>query len=296
MGRVSNRGTSQAPDGQQPTDRAQNWLIDLVHQHRISPTQRRVVQYMLTSLREVAFASTIEVAEAAGVSQPTVTRLGTALGYASYPEFRSALREALLSTTIDKVRPGPRNVQATALASEHANLSALERTLGSERMAEAVELLSGTRPLGIIGLRASAALADYLGYFARRVLPDVHVLTDASSMYDSIMQLHCNGATAVLAFAMPRYPAATVDALAYARRLGMSTIAIVDTPVVPFAVDVDVLLVAPVGTDLVFDSHAAAVMLSIALLDALGSRNPRRTQELLEAHEELVDRWAHPER
>jgi len=280
----------------QSSDRAQNWLLDLVHQHRISPTQRRVVQHMLASLPETAFASTIDVAEAAGVSQPTVTRLATALGYASYPGFRSALRDVVLATTGNNGQPGRVDPQSTALASEHTNLTALERTLGSTRMSQAVELLNGTGPLGIIGLRASAALADYLGYFARRVLPDVHVLNDAASMDDSIMQLHRNGATAVLVFAMPRYPAATVEALAYARRLGMSTIAIVDTLLVPFASEVDVLLVAPVGTDLVFDSHAAAVVLSISLLDALGSRNPHRTQELLEAHEELVDRWAHPER
>lgn len=280
----------------QSSDRAQNWLIDLVHKHRISPTQRRVVQHMLASLPEVAFASTIDVAEAAEVSQPTVTRLATALGYAGYPEFRSALRDVVLSTTVTNRQPGRVDPQSTALASEHANLTALERTLGSARMTQAVELLNGTGPLGIIGLRASAALADYLGYFARRVLPDVHVLNDAASMDDSIMQLHRNGATAVLAFAMPRYPAATVEALAYARHLGMSTVAIVDTLLVPFASEVDVLLVAPVGTDLVFDSHAAAVVLSIALLDALGSQDPHRTQELLEAHEELVDRWAHPER
>ena len=280
----------------QSSDRAQNWLIDLVHKHRISPTQRRVVQHMLASLPEVAFASTIDGAEAAEVSPPTVTRLATALGYAGYPEFRSALRDVVLSTTVTNRQPGRVDPQSTALASEHANLTALERTLGSARMTQAVELLNGTGPLGIIGLRASAALADYLGYFARRVLPNVHVLNDAASMDDSIMQLHRNGATAVLAFAMPRYPAATVEALAYARHLGMSTVAIVDTLLVPFASEVDVLLVAPVGTDLVFDSHAAAVVLSIALLDALGSQDPHRTQELLEAHEELVDRWAHPER
>lgn len=278
------------------SDRAQNWLIDLVHKRRISPTQRRVVQHMLASLPEVAFASTIDVAEAAGVSQPTVTRLATALGYAGYPEFRSSLREVVLSTTITDGKSERVDPQSAALASEHANLAALERTLESTRMAQAVELLNGTSPLGIIGLRASAALADYLGYFARRVLPDVHVLNDAASMDDSIMQLHRNGATAVLVFAMPRYPAATIEALAYARRLGMSTVAIVDTLLVPFAGDVDVLLVAPVGTDLIFDSHAAAVVLSIALLDALGRQNPHRSQELLEAHEELVEHWVHPER
>lgn len=278
------------------SDRARNWLIELVHRKRVSPTQRRVIQYMLTSLPDVAFASTIDVAEAAGVSQPTVTRLATALGYNGYPEFRGALREMVLSNGAGpggEVSPDPKS---TALTSEQANLAGLERTIGSAPMRHAVDLLAATQPLGIIGLRASSALADYLGYFARRVLPDVDVLTDAASMDDAILQLHRRGATAVLAFVMPRYPAATVQGLSYAHHLGMSTVAIVDSPIVPFAGEVDALLVAPVGTDLIFDSHAAAVVLAISLLDALSAADPHRTQELLEAHEELVERWAHPAR
>ncbi len=271
---------------------AHEWLVDLAHRHRVSPTQRRVIQYMLASLPEVAFASTIDVAEAAGVSQPTVTRLATALGYGGYPEFRNAIRDAVRAQS--SLAGGSETGAGTAVLSfEQQNLAELERTVGSDQMQHAVELLASTQPFGIIGLRVSAALAGYLGYFAQRVLPDVHVLTDAASMDDAILQLHHNGATAVLAFVMPRYPAATVEALARARSLGMSTVAIVDSPLVPFVRDVDALLVAPVGTDLVFDSHAAAVVLSISLLDALAARDPHRTQELLEAHEELVERWAH---
>jgi DNA-binding MurR/RpiR family transcriptional regulator len=275
------------------TDSAQNWLVALVHEHKVSPTQRRVIQYMLTALPEVAFASTIEVADAAGVSQPTVTRLATALGYAGYPEFRRAIRDIVLAHAAPVDRAKRRNRPAIALGSEQHNLAELEQTIGSWQMQRAVDLLAGSRPLGIIGLRASAALADYLGYFARRVLPDVHVLNDAASMDDAILQLHMSGATAVFGFVMPRYPDASVRALSYARRLGMSTVAIVDSPLVPFADDVDVLLVAPVGTDLVFDSHAGAVVLAISLLDALARRDPQHTQERLEAHEELVARWVY---
>ena len=281
---------------QPSANRAQAWLVDLTHERRLSPTQRRVIQYMLASLPGVAFASTIDVAEAAGVSQPTVTRLAAALGYPGYPEFRSAIRDVVLSQTGTPGGSEQRNPQSAALGSEQQNLVALEQTIGSEKMQRAVDLLADTQPLGIVGLRVSSALADYLGYFAKRVLPDVRVLNDAASMDDAMLELHADGATAVLAFAMPRYPAATVCALSYARQLGLSTVAIVDTPLVPFVGDVDALLVAPVGTDLVFDSHAGAVVLAISLLDALASRNPRRTQERLEAHEELVDRWAHPGR
>ncbi|MCJ0702045.1 hypothetical protein FRIG_13045, partial [Frigoribacterium faeni] len=80
-------------------DGVRGWLIDLVHQHRLSPTQRRVVQHMLDSLPQVAFASTIDMAEAAGVSQPTVTRIATALGFSGYAEFRNAARDAVLTAT-----------------------------------------------------------------------------------------------------------------------------------------------------------------------------------------------------
>lgn len=273
-------------------DAAHNWLVELAHQHRVSPTQRRVIQYMLGSLPEVAFASTIDVAAAAGVSQPTVTRLATALGYSSYTEFRSAIRLVLRSEPGSANGSAAPDFAATKLGFEQQNIAALERTIAGEPMARAVDLLAGTKPLGIIGLRASAALAGYLGYFANRVLPDVHVLTDAASMHDDVLQLRLDGATAVLAFVMPRYPTATLEALAYARKLGMATVAIADCPVVPFIEDVDALLVAPVGTDLVFDSHAAAVVLAISLLDALAARNPERTQERLEAHEDLVEHWS----
>jgi DNA-binding MurR/RpiR family transcriptional regulator len=273
-------------------DEAHNWLVELARKHRVSPTQRRVIQYMLSSLPEVAFASTVDIAEAAGVSQPTVTRLATALGYSSYPEFRNAIRTALRAAPGSLDFSPSDHPAAAKLGFEQQNIAALERTIAGESMGRAVDLLARTRPLGIVGMRGSAALADYLGYFANRILPDIRVLNDAASLHDDVLQLHLDGGTALLAFVMPRYPAATLEGLAFARSLGIATVAIVDCPVVPFIEDVDALLVAPVGTRLVFDSHAAAVVLAISLLDALAARQPERTEERLEAHEGLVERWS----
>jgi DNA-binding MurR/RpiR family transcriptional regulator len=288
--------TPQAPSA----DAAERWLLDLVQAHRLSPTQRRVVQHMLDSLPEVAFASIVEVAEGAGVSQPTVTRIASALGFSGYADFRSAIREVVLSPPAPPAvlaggsrssRRSGGDGERSVLGFEQANLRTVEDTIDGERMQRAVDLLAVTRPLGVIGLRASAALAQYFGYFAQRVLPDVRVLDDAASLDDAVLQLKHNGATALLAIVMPRYPASAIRALATARQLGLSTVAIVDTPLVPFSELVDVTLVAPVGQYLVFDSHAATVTLSIALLDALAGRDPRRTQERLEAHEKLVAGW-----
>ena len=271
------------------TGRAEDWLLDLAQRHRLSPTQRQTVQRMLGMFPDVAFLSTSEIAEQTGVSQPTVTRLAGALGFAGYPEFRAALREIVLSGRPGRATPD----RHVALDQEVANVTGLGRELDSERMTAAVRLLAATDPLGVIGLRASAALAHYFGYFARRVLPAVLIHTDAGSLDDFVLELHQQGAAALLAFAMPRYAAGTVAALRLARGLGMSTVVIADSPLVPFADDTDVLLVAPVGTGLVFDSHAAVVVLAISLLDAIAGTDPARTQQRLEAHEAYVDRWAY---
>jgi DNA-binding MurR/RpiR family transcriptional regulator len=280
----------------------EDWLSTLAQRHRLSPTQRQIVQRMLGLFPGVAFLSTIEIAELTGVSQPTVTRLATALGFAGFPEFRSAMRAAVLAGVPGAVpdqraarapgagRPDP---VAFAIDQECANLGSLRRVVTGDPMAAAVRLLAGSAPLGVVGLRASAALADYFGYFARRILPAVTTCTDAAILPDAVLQLHEQNASALLFFAMPRYPAATVAAIRLARRLGMSTVVISDTALTPFAGEIDVLLVAPVGTGLVFDSHAAAIVLSTSLLDALAATDPERTQRRLEAHESLIETWVH---
>ncbi len=274
-------------------DGAGAWLLDLAQAHRLSPAQRRIVQRMLGMFPDVAFLSTIEIAERTGVSQPTVTRLATALGFAGFTEFRAALRDAVLAGIPEQRVPVRQESGAAAIDQERANLESLKRVLGGDPMSRAVRLLAGATPLGVVGLRASAALAEYFGYFARRVLPAVSVCTDAGSADDAVLQWSRQGAGALLFFAMPRYPAATVAAIRLARSLGMATVVIADTALVPFAAEADVLLVAPVGTGLVFDSHAAVVTLAIGLLDAIAETDPLRTQERLEAHEALVDRWVH---
>ncbi|MFI5890044.1 MurR/RpiR family transcriptional regulator [Actinoplanes sp. NPDC051513] len=270
------------------TGRAEDWLLTVAQRHRLSPTQRQIVQRMLGMFPDVAFLSTVEIAERTGVSQPTVTRLATALGFAGFPEFRAALRDVVVGLS-----PAPDRHSTPAVDQETANLESLKRVLAGDRMSEAVALLAGTPALGVIGLRASAALAEYFGYFARRLLPAVSVCTDASTVDDTVLEVREQGATALLIFAMPRYPAATVAAIRRARRLGLATVVVADTALVPFAQDADVLLVAPVGTGLVFDSHAAVVVLAVSLLDAIAATDPQRTQQRLEAHEALIDSWIH---
>ena len=286
-------------------------LLMLLDGRRLSPAQRRIAQYLLDHMPDSAFLSSVVLAQRAGVSQPSVTRFAAALGFSGYPAFRDALRAIALdapgaatlagATRPDALngRPGPDGPAAgrddagppmqAAVADEMANLQALHELLADPRVVTGLarELVASV-PLAVLGLRISAPLAEYFSFAARRIHPDVRCLTFGGSVvFDALLHVSEAGGKWLVAFALPRYPAETVQALRFARRLGMRTAVISDVRFVPFAGDVDVLLPAGVGTRLLFDSHAAPAVLAGVIVQAMADADPERAQERLREHEQL---------
>jgi DNA-binding MurR/RpiR family transcriptional regulator len=84
---------------------------------------------------------------------------------------------------------------------------------------------------------------------------------------------------------LPRYPTEAIHALQYAEKLGYRVAVICDRPDFP----AEVVLDAPVGDRLVFDSHAAPLALAMALVEAMADAAPLRTQARLEEYERMTD-------
>lgn len=259
-------------------------LPGLFDRRRLSPTQRRVARYVADHLREAPFLSSVELASRAGVSQPTVTRLAVALGYGGYGEFQRDLRRIVLSSGQEQ---GQGNKFQAAVDDEVSNLQALRRFLEDREVIEDLgRSLASSQPLVVIGLRASAPLATYFGYFAEKIHPDVRTITEGGSVgMDRLVRARRSGASWALCFVLPRYPRETLEILEYAGDLGISVAAVTDRASDPVAGVSEVVLPAGVGSRLVFDSQAAAMALSTALLEALSDAAPARAQESLEDFE-----------
>ncbi|MGH9104209.1 MAG: MurR/RpiR family transcriptional regulator [Acidimicrobiales bacterium] len=266
-------------------------LLELFEGHRLTPTQRRIAQCLVEHAADAPFLSSSEVAGLARVSQPSVVRFAGALGFAGYPDLRRRLRRLGLGApqreTQAQIR---RNEFQRAVAEEVANLQALVDLLEpADLLAEVGTALMGSRPLVVLGLRASAALARHFAYFAVKVHPDVRVVEEAGSpVVDHLEQARAAGAGWVLCFDVPRWPRETTEAVRTARELGLRVATITDTTLAPVAGFSDVVLPAAVGTRLVFDSHAAPMVLAMVLLQAMCDVEPTRTQERLEAFEKVA--------
>jgi DNA-binding MurR/RpiR family transcriptional regulator len=252
-------------------------LLELFDGHRLTPTQRRIAHALVRHAAEAPFLSSVEVAELAGVSQPSVTRFAVALGYDGYPALRRRLRElggepAPPETPTEAVR----NEHQQAVLAEIAHLQRLADLLADpEPIVRAARLLAASRPLPVLGLRAASAQARGFAYFAAKVHPDIRLLDEGGSMLaDRIEQAAAAGAGALLCFALPRYPRELMDALGVARDCGLTVLTVADSAFAPVAKLSDLMLPAEVGTGLVFDTACAPMVLGRVLLQTMCDELP----------------------
>ncbi|MCT9007957.1 MurR/RpiR family transcriptional regulator [Streptomyces sp. NPDC054766] len=269
-------------------------LRELFDGPRLSPGQRRIAQYLIEHITEAAFLSITDLAERVGVSQPSVTRFAAAVGFSGYPALRESLQAIALST-LGSTPGTPAEVTSNelqaAVDAEIENLENLRRDFADpDQIIRVGRALSKSAPLTVLGLRISVSLAEYFAYAARRIHPDVRVVTRGGSVaYDALLQSREAGGTWVLAFGMPRHAQETLTAMRVARSAGLQVALITDLGLGPLADEADVTFATGTGSRLVFDSYAAPVVLSAALLQAMTDADPERTQARLEEYEQVAE-------
>ncbi len=248
--------------------------------------QRRIAQTLAAHVGRADYLTTSELAELAGVSQPSVVRFATALGFSGYADLRRALRD---------LEPGDQGQQSTpaqntyqlAVAEEIANLSRLHASLADSSSLERIgAIFAASQPLVIVGVRASQALARYCAFYARKVHPRVLLIEEVgSSALDQLYEARRAGAAAVLAVAMPRWPRELLPLLEAARTLDYCVVGLTDQSGSPVLDYTDHSLLVPVGTTLLYDTHAAALVTLSLLVEAIADADPTAAEVLMEAFE-----------
>ncbi|MEW2549239.1 MurR/RpiR family transcriptional regulator [Streptomyces sp. NPDC047002] len=256
-----------------PAERLQR----LFEGHRLTPAQRRIAHSMVRRAGDAPFLSSVELAELAGVSQPSVTRFAVALGFDGYPALRRHLREVAPAAAPDEADEAAEcNAYQQAVLGEIDNLRELAALLADPAPVErAGRLLAASRPLPVLGLRAASSQARGFAYFAAKVHPDVRLLDEGGTMLvDRLDAARRAGATALICFALPRHPREVVEALAHAREVGLTVVTVADSAFAPVAAHSDLLIPAAVGTGLAFDTVCAPMLLGRVLLEAMCDELP----------------------
>ena len=259
---------------------------------QFSKGQRLIANYIVNHFDKAAFMTAFKLGTTVGVSESTVVRFASEVGFSGYPELQKALQELIrnklttvqrMDVTSDQLENG--NVLARVLGKD---IEKIRRTLEetSERdFAGAVDAICSAKTIYILGVRSSSALATFLSFYFNHIFSDVRLINtnSRSEMFEHIMRI--GEGDVFIGFSFPRYSKRTVQAAHYARANGAKVIALTDTGKAPIADAAHFLLMARSDMISFVDSLVAPLSMVNALIVAVGLKKREevsRTYELLE--------------
>lgn len=260
-----------------------------------SKGQRLLARYITEAYDKAAFMTASCLGKTVGVSESTVVRFATELGYDGYPCMQKAMQEMVLNrlTSVQRIevtsdRIGNQDVVSMVLQSDADKLRQTAEILDRKEFASAVKAILEANRIYILGARSAAPLANFLGYYLKFMFSNVHVVTvsGCSEMFERVIDI--NADDVVVAFSFPRYSAATAKGAQYCRTTGAKVIGITDSRLSPLGEHCDHVLLAKSDMVSLVDSLVAPLSVINALLVALASG---REQSLAKTFDTLEQVW-----
>ena len=260
-----------------------------------SKGQRLLARYITEAYDKAAFMTASRLGKTVGVSESTVVRFATELGYDGYPSMQKAMQEMVLNrlTSVQRIevtsdRLGDQDVVSMVLQSDADKLRRTSEILDRGEFQAAVNAILNGKRIYIMGARSAAPLASFLGYYLNFMFHNVHVVTvsGCSEMFEKVIDI--NADDVVVAFSFPRYSAATAKGAQYCRTTGAKVIGITDSRLSPLGQHCDHVLLAKSDMVSLVDSIVAPLSVVNALLVALASG---REQTLSETFDTLEQVW-----
>ncbi len=273
-------------------------MIDQLNQSgkRLSKGQRRIVEYIAAHYDKAVFMTASRLGECVGVSESTVVRFASAMGYEGYPQLQRAMQELVSHrlTPNQRVEMSEEIVQENALThvlkSDMQNLRTTLDSMDNAVFEQVVERILKARSVYVMGLRSAAPLAEFMYYYLNYIFPRVHLVSSGTTdVFDEISKVE--DGDILIGISFPRYSTRTLEAMCYAKRCGAQVISITDGPMSPLTEIADLSLMAHTDMASFVDSLAAPMSVINALLVALGLRRKEALREHFSKLETLWDTY-----
>ena len=263
-----------------------------------SKGQKKIGNFVLTHYEKAAFMTAARLGEAVGVSESTVVRFATELGFGGYPELQHALQEMIRNklTTVQRIEITSDRISSGDVLSKilSMDIEKIQRTLedtSPEEFDEVTDLVVGAEKIFVLGVRSSSALAEFLCYYLYKVFDNVRNVknTSSSEVFERIMNI--NEKDVFIAITFPRYSTRTVKAAKYAHDNGATVIAITDSHTAPIIQYADHVLLAKSDMASFADSLVAPLSLINALIVSIGLKKKKEVSEAFEKLERIWDEY-----
>ena len=207
-----------------------------------SKGQKRIAAFILESYDKAAFMTASRLGKKVGVSESTVVRFAAELGYDGYPDMQKSLQKMIRNrlTSVQRIevtndRIGDQDLVSMVLQTDMEKIRLTLEELDRDAFDHAVKAIVSAKRIYIIGVRSSAAIASFLGFYFNLIFDNVVNVTagTASEMFEHLLRVGEDDV--VIGVSFPRYSSRTVQAMSFARDRKATTVAITDSEASPLA-------------------------------------------------------------
>ncbi len=265
---------------------------------KLSKGHRKIAEYINERYDKAAFMTASRLGKIVGVSESTVVRFATELGFEGYPELQRALKEyagnkltAVQRIDVMNDRLSGNDVYEKIL---EMDMDKIRKTLEEGDRAEfyrTVDTLCQAKNIYVIGARSAAVLARFLTFYFNMMFDNVKLVhtTSTSEMFEQILNI--GEGDIMIGISFPRYSKHTVKAFRYASEQGAKVIAITDSKASPLAEYADNMLLARSDMVSFADSLVAPMSVINALIVAVGMRKSDYVIKNYERLDKIYDEY-----
>ena len=264
-----------------------------------SKGQKLIGRFITQHYDKAAFMTASRLGDTVGVSESTVVRFATEVGFEGYPQLQKNLQEIIRNrlTTVQRMdiidgQIGGEDILSSVLSRVLTQDSEkIRRTLEETdraALAQAVEAIVTAREVYILGIRSSSMLASFLAFYFNQIFPHVRCVNSNSTSETFEQMFRIGKEDVFIPISFPRYSQRTLKAARYAKSRGATVIAITDSTSAPLAQAADILLLARSEMASFVDSLVAPLSVINALIVAVGLR---KKEEISRTYSTLESIW-----
>lgn len=265
---------------------------------KFSKGQKKLAHYIQAEYDKAAFLTAARMGEVVGVSESTVVRFATALGYKGYPSFQKALEELVrtklnsiqrMEVTYGRISQG--EILASVLQSDIDKIKLTMEGIDHEAFEAAVDTILNAKRIYVVGIRSCAPLASFLSFYLNLICENVTAVNTngSSEIFEQLIRI--GEEDVIIGISFPRYSMRTLKALEFASNRKAKVITLTDSIHSPMNLYSSCNLIARSDMASIVDSLVAPLSVVNALVVALCMKKQKEVVSTLETLEQIWDEY-----
>lgn len=264
----------------------------------LSKGQKILATYITDNYDKAVFLTAAKMGQVVGVSESTVVRFATHLGYKGYPEFQKALEEMVRNklNSIQRMevtygRISQSHILETVLQSDQEKIKDTLEHIDEHAFELAVDTIIKAKHIYIVGIRSCAPLAAFMAFYFNLMFENVTLLqtNNSSELFEQMVRISKDDV--IIGISFPRYSMRTLKAMEFANNRNAKVITLIDSVHSPMNLYSSCNLIARSDMASIVDSLVAPLSVINALIVALCMKKQGEVAKTLETLEDIWNEY-----